>query len=325
MLETVATKTYCNPLGIQVADPNVFYHEGTYYLYGTDEKRKAGDGNCVYTSTDMVNWTEHDLAFKKTGSTWCQSNFWGAEVIKKDAKFLMYYCCSPNKTSKLPLNMHLAAAIGDSPLGPFAEIRAPLYSAPKEKEEVIDQNIFVDDDGQAYLFYVLVVLGSHNEIRVLKLKDNYLDIDGEPVACIYPDLEWESNQWEGHKVAEAPFAFKHNGHYYLLYTCNHFLDDRYAIGYATAEHPRDPWKKFEGNPILQMNDKVRGPGNASLIKSPDGKQTYIIYHTHNKSGKVAPRLISIDKVNFIPQPNGNPDTICINGPTTTPQPYPSGI
>jgi len=320
----VATKTYSNPLGIQVADPNIFYHEGTYYLYGTDEKRKADEGNCVYASTDLVNWTEHDMAFKKTENTWSQRYFWGAEVIKKNGRFLMYYCCSPNKSPGLPFNMHLAAAMGDSPLGPFTEIRAPLYAAPKERDEVIDQNVFIDDDDRAYLFYVLVVVGSRNEIRVLRLKDNYLDIVGESVVCIRPDQEWESNSWEGHKVAEAPFAFRHNGHYYLLYTCNHFLDDRYAIGYATADHPLGPWKKFDGNPILQMNDHVRGPGNASLIKSPYGTETFIVYHTHNKGGQVAPRLVSIDRINFVPQSNGGPDIICVDGPTTTPQPYPSG-
>ena len=317
------TKTYTNNLGVEIADPNILFHEGIYYLYGTDEKRKSALGNPVYTSSDLVNWTEQELAFKKTDDTWGQRYFWGAEVIKKDDKFLMYYCCSPNEEDGEPLNMHLAAAIANSPLGPFTEVRAPMY-AIEGKDEAIDQNVFVDEDAQAYLFFVKVVIETHNEIHVVKLKDNYLDIDGESIACILPDQEWESNEWDGHKVAEAPFVFKRGDFYYMLYTCNHFLDDKYAIGYATAQSPLGPWEKHDGNPILQMNDHVRGTGNACITKSPDGKESFIVYHTHNKPGQVAPRMVSIDRVTFTPSTNACADIMSIEGPTTSPKPIPSG-
>lgn len=324
MQTSVVTNKYCNPFNIKVADPNILFYEGTYYLYGTDEKRNARAGNCVYTSTDLVNWTEQELAFKKTPDTWSQRHFWGAEVIVKDDKFLMYYCCSPNRTQEPSLNMHLAAAVADSPLGPFEEIRTPLYAAPGKKDEVIDQNVFIDDDGKAYLYYVLVVIGSHNEVRVLKLKDNCLDIDGESVPCIQADQQWESNPWNGHKVAEAPFAFKRKGYYYLLYTCNHFLDIKYAVGYATSKSPLGPWKKYEGNPILKMNNGIRGPGNACITKSPDGTETFIVYHIHNSLTRVNPRLLSIDRLHFIADPKGGPDILRVDGPSVTPQPLPRG-
>jgi len=295
---------------IGIADPNILLHKGTYYLYGTDEKRGATEGNPVYTSTDLKNWEEQSIAFSKGKDTWSQRHFWGAEVIQKGDKFLMYYCCSHNMDDREPLNMHLAAAVSDSPLGPFKELRAPLYK-PQGKDEAIDQNIFVDNDGKAYLFFVRVVIGSHNEIQVVKLKENYLDFDGEPETIIRPEKKWESNEWDGHKVAEAPFAFKHGDYYYLLYTCNHFLDEKYAIGFATSKSPMGPWKKYDNNPILQKRGNIPGPGNASLIKSADGNDTFIVYHTHNKPGQVSPRLLKIDRVEFISSGEGKPDIISI--------------
>jgi beta-xylosidase len=305
-------------LNVPVADPNVLFHEGTYYLYGTDEKRKGQMGNCVYTSKDLVNWTEQEPAFRKTDQTSSQGYFWGAEVIKKNDKFIMYYSTTTGKSSGPAKNMHIAAAISYSPLGPFSEVKTPLYAGVSGKTEVIDQNMFIDNDGQGYLYFVLVVLGSHNEIRVVRMEDDYLESFGESIICIRPELGWETHSWQGHRVAEGPFVFYRKGYYYLLYTCNHFLDDKYAVGYATSKSPLGPWQKFSKNPILEKNEIIRGPGNASLINTGQG-MNFIAYHVHNSQTSVYPRQLCIDRLYFEPCPSEGPDIISIGEPVLRPQ------
>ncbi len=311
-----------NPLKVSLADPFVYYEDGLYYLYGTDQARASSYGFPVLTSTDLVNWQFRDYAFHKTEDSWTQLHYWGPEVLKiSEGRYYMYFNGSPNTEPDPPFNMHLCVAVSDSPLGPFKELKAPFYKAP-EPDEAIDQNIFIDENGCGYLVYTQVTSG-RNEIRVAKLKDNLLELETEPELIIIPTEPWESRPWNGHKVTEGAYMFRRGDYYYLLYTANDFQDPFYSIGYATSRDPLGPWLKYEGNPILAKTDSVHGPGNGMLIDSPDGEETFIIYHTHYKPGQVGPRQVAIDRVYFKENKNG-PDVMMVDGPSLNLQPYPSG-
>ncbi len=323
LLNSVAkAATYTNPLDVPVADPFVYQEDGIYYLYGTDDPNGAALGIPVFTSTDLVNWENKGYAFEKSETTWTQRNYWGPEVVKVGNDYYMYFNASPNKEATKPFNMHLCIAKGKSPLGPFREFKAPFYKPPFP-DEAIDQNIFIDDNGKAYLLFTRVVMG-RNEIRIVKLKKNLIEFDGEPELAIYPTQDWESRPWtDGHRVTEGAFMFKHKRYYYLTYTANFYLDPHYSIGYATSKKPTGPWKKHKGNPILSKTDAVHGPGNGMFVKSPDGKELFIVYHTHFKPGQVGPRKVAIDRVRFKSDRTDRPDILIIDGPTSTPQPMPS--
>jgi beta-xylosidase len=314
--------SYQNPLGVSLADPFI-YHEGdVYYLYGTDQQRASSYGFPVLTSTDLVNWQFRGYAFHKTKNTWTQLNYWGPEVLKTpEGKYYMYFNGSPNIKPGPPFNMHLCIAVSDTPLGPFEELKAPFYKAP-DPDEAIDQNVFIDKDGTAYLVYTQVTFG-RNDIRAARLKDNLVELETDPVIIIRPSEEWESRPWNGHKVTEGAYMFRRGDYYYLLYTANDYQDPFYSIGYATSKNPLGPWEKHKDNPILTKTKSVHGTGNGMLIKSPDGKETFMVYHTHYKPGQVGPRQLAIDRVYFKNNDKG-PDVLVVDGPTCSPQPYPSG-
>lgn len=317
-----AAATYTNPLDVPVADPFVYEEDGVYYLYGTDDANGSERGVPVLVSTDLVNWENKGYAFEPSETTWSKRNYWGPEMAKVGDDYYLYFNGSPNESPDPPWNMHLCIAKGTSPLGPFKEFRAPFYK-PAPPEEAIDQNVFIDDDGTAYLVFTQVIMG-RNDIRVVKLKDNMVEFDGEPLLAVYPTQEWECRPMGGgkHLVNEGGAMLKHEGYYYLTYTGNSFTDPNYAIGYATSKSPLGPWKKYEGNPILSKTDAIHGPGNGMFVKSPDGTETFIVYHTHFKPGQIGPRKVAIDRVRFHDVENG-PDILVIDGPTSTPQPMPS--
>ena len=52
---STSTAQQANDSSINIADPTVFYDEGTYYLYGTVEGN-SNQGFLVYTSKDMKSW-----------------------------------------------------------------------------------------------------------------------------------------------------------------------------------------------------------------------------------------------------------------------------
>ena len=316
-----STQTYTNSLGIPLADPAVFYEEGAYYLYGTDQ-RATNQGIPVWTSTDLVHWKQRGFAFRKTEKTWTQRHFWSPELVKVGDEYYLYFSASPNRDKDYPFNMHLCVAKAKSPLGPFEEWKTPFYKATPP-DEAIDQSIFMDDDGQAYMAFTRTTK-TQNEIWVARLKSNLLEIDGQPSLAITPTEPWEARPWNDYRVAEGSYLFKHNGYYYLLYSANHFLDPHYCVGYATSKSPLGPWKKASNNPVLGKTDLVHGPGHGMLIASTDGKETFFVYHTHCKPGQVGPRMLSIDRVHF-KKVEGGPDILTIDGPTSTPQPMPSGV
>jgi beta-xylosidase len=160
-----------------------------------------------------------------------------------------------------------------------------------------------------------------SEIFVRKLDDDLLTFSGEPVWCTRPGQQ----HWEGTLINEGPFVLKHEGTYYLMYSANGATDPWYAVGYATASSPMGPWTKYKGNPILRKTDKISGPGHHSVIASPDGKELFIVYHTHQQPGRPTwSRQLAIDRLQFVESSTGEPAHMRVLGPTATTQPMPSG-
>ena len=309
--------TYRNPLGVDVADPHVLLHDGTYYLYGTS----ARDGYRVWSSADLVNWQPRGRALRRTDDTWGRNLFWAPCVIHHDGAFYMFY------SSRGPVkgeggsereSHRICLARSDSPTGPFTDVKAPLLDFGKA---VIDAHVFIDDrDGaKPYLYYARDISeNGQSQIWVVPLSADLLAPAGEPVLCTRPDVEWEGDQWN-----EAPFVFRHGDTYVMTYSARGFFDPRYGIGYATAPSPLGPWTKSPDNPILQRNGEVSGPGHNSVVVSPDGTELFAVYHVHKRLEGGHARELSIDRLIVEDAPDGQV-RLRIAGPSRTPQPLPSG-
>src|SRR5688500_8369347 len=60
--------TYTNPLGVDLADPDVLLHDGVYYLYATSITNL---GYFVWTSRDLVNWQQQEeMALARDHASW---------------------------------------------------------------------------------------------------------------------------------------------------------------------------------------------------------------------------------------------------------------
>lgn len=312
--ETVLEESYTNSVMPNIADPHVFYYEGTYYLYGTHtpDWPNMTRGIKVYTSTDLVHWTmkqADDGWALKNEDSWGDKQFWAPEVIEKNGTFYMYYA----------VQEHLAVATSDSPLGPFKqEVQKPIHNDPKE----IDAHIFTDDDGKQYMYFVRFTDG--NAIWGAELNEDMMSIKEETITPVFSvSQDWEKSQKAPTaRVNEGPFVIKNKGLYYMTYSGNHFESPDYGVGYATSESPLGPWTKYEYNPIMKSNSLVPGAGHHSLIYSPDKTELFMVYHAHNAVGTTEPRKLAIDRVQFVPQANGI-DSMEVWGPTMTPQPIPS--
>lgn len=97
----------------------------------------------------------------------------------------------------------------------------------------IDNSLFIDSNGQAYLFWVKI--DTCNAVWVCELeKDLQTPRPDTARPCISMSQEWEKI-WPS--VNEGPFVIRHKGTYYLTYSANSYECPDYGIGYATADHP----------------------------------------------------------------------------------------
>ncbi|MFD1430249.1 glycoside hydrolase family 43 protein [Lacticaseibacillus mingshuiensis] len=297
--------TYQNPVLANVADPDVLLFNGLYYLYPTTTDKEVG-GIKVYTSRDLVHWQDRGLAMRGGDQNWGTHGFWAPDVTDFNGQFIMTYTAEE----------HLCIAVSDDPLGPFVQPHfGPLHPATKE----IDAHVFVDDDGQAYLYFVRFTAG--NVIWGAQLTPDRLGIEEDTVV----ELLWPSQPWEKQMgdVNEAPFVLKHEGQYLLTYSGSHFASPSYGVGLAIGEAPLGPFVKHADNPILHGTELVHGPGHHTFAWSPDGSELFILYHVHADATHANPRKMAIDRAFFAKDADGRPRLI-INGPTSDPQPMPAG-
>ena len=126
------------------ADPAPMVYNGTVYLYTSHDEDVTiknfftmNDWRC-YSSTDMVNWTDHGAVLSYKVFEWSRGDAWAGQCIERNGKFYYY----------LPVNMKnggnaIGVAVSDSPTGPFKDaLGKPLLIG----YGYIDPTVYIDDD-----------------------------------------------------------------------------------------------------------------------------------------------------------------------------------
>jgi len=267
---------------VPFGDPFILLHDGTYYAYGTQAK----NGIAVYISTDLLHWKTPEnlpdgLALNKK-DVWAEQKFWAPEVyrVNSNHKFYMHYSADE----------HICVAVSDNPLGPFKQdVQKPMI----EGEKTIDNSMFMDDNGKAYLFFDRFNDGLN--VWVAELQDNLIDLKPETMhPCIHVSQAWEE-VWP--RVNEGSFVVKHNGVYYMTYSANCYESPFYGIGVATATDVMGKWTKYENNPVYQNVGDLVGIGHSAIFKDKDGRLK-IVFHAHHSKTQIHPRNMYISTVSY---------------------------
>ena len=210
------------------ADPAPMVYGNTVFLYTShDEDDAVGfkmfNWMC-YSTTDMVNWTDHGIigGVREPYKTfkWADGdNAWAAQCIERHGKFYLY-CPFPFKGQ-----MAIGVAVADNPLGPFVD--------PLGKPLVVgsyDPTVFIDDDGQAYLYW-----GGNGPCFHVKLNEDMISTSGgiEVASIDFTGSPPEASYTEG------PWFWKKNQHYYLAWASRCCPE---GIGYGMSDSPTGPWK-----------------------------------------------------------------------------------
>jgi arabinoxylan arabinofuranohydrolase len=217
---------------IYTADPAPLVYDGKVYLYtGHDEDNSTyftmKDWH-VYSTTDMVNWTDQGSPLSLATFSWAGSNAWAGQVINRNGKFYYYVPVTARATGA----MSIGVAVADSPAGPFRDaLGHPLVS-----NNEIDPTVFLDSDGQAYLYW-----GNPN-LTYVKLNADMISYSGSPTRIPLTTAGFGTRSGSVANrptlYEEGPWVYKRNGIYYNVWAgkcCSEF------IGYSTSTGPTGPW------------------------------------------------------------------------------------
>jgi GH43 family beta-xylosidase len=311
-----STDTYQNPVyPHSFPDPYVLKYGTDYYGYSTDF---ASDGNVfgVIHSHDLVNWTYCGGAMKPLDPS--PPFYWAPEVTYYNGKFYLYYSVG-NETL-----MEIRVAVSDRPDGGFVDAGKRLTF----EEFAIDAHVFFDTDGTRYLFYATDFL-EHTHIGTGTVVDRMVDwftLEGNPRPVTRAKHDWqvydparkEKGGVRWHTV-EGPTVLKRKGRYYEMFSGGNWQNTSYGVSFAVTDDLSRPdeWEQHaDGNkvlPILRtMPGVIVGPGHNSVVRGPNNRELYCIYHRWTEAG----RVLAIDRMDF-----AGP-RLYVAGATFTPQPCP---
>ena len=238
----------------------------------------------VYSSENLTDWTDHGMILSQEQVPWGAPkaySMWAPDCVQgPDGRYYFYFPDAPADGR----GFGVGVAISDTPTGPFVP-------QPRNIEGIsgIDPCVLQASDGNAYIFWGggglrvaklkpnLLELADDNPKSVMKMGDREVTMIGADAAAGLP---------EGFK--EGPFAFEHNGWYYLTYPWVRgkkgepdgrggiWENPTECLAYAMSRNPMGP---FEYKGIIMEESPVACWTNHHSIINYKG-QWYLFYH-HN--------------------------------------------
>lgn len=252
-------------------DPAPMVYNGTVYMYTGDD---IPGTNFYYmtkwrvmSSTDMVNWTDHGSPISLESFEWARDRAWAAQCIERNGKFYWYICAQSTKN-----DMAIGVAVSDSPTGPFKDaLGKPLIINGSWSN--IDPTVWIDDDGQAYLYW------GNGSLYYVKLNKDMVSYSGDIVSVpisveSFGGIRGNKNADAPNKdmFVEGPWFYKRNNLYYMMFAGMGKGGE--TLSYSTSTEPTGPWR-YQGK--IMENQKLNSFTNHGGIIDYKGN-SYLFYH-----------------------------------------------
>ena len=263
--QSTHASTYCNPINIDYtymiynanknlsyrsgADPAVVEFRGEYYMFVT---RSMG----YWHSMDLQNWD-----FIAPEKWYLQGSNAPAAHNYKDS--VLYVAGDPSGA--------MSVLYTDNPK------KGDWKAVPSILTNLQDPDLFIDDDGQAYMYW-----GSSNKfpIRARKLDKSQRFRPDDQIHELF-NLDPAKHGWErfgennsdtiNGGYIEGAWMTKHDDKYYLQYAAPGTEFNVYGDGVYIGNSPLGPFRYAPNNPIsFKPGGFINGMGHGSTVVDPDG-------------------------------------------------------
>ena len=267
---------------LYTADPSAHvWADGRLYVYASHDMEPTQgcdrmDRYHVFSTTDMKNWTDHgeimNSATVKAHVGMGIDGFMWAPDCAYNKEDQLYYFYFPHKIDANTWRIFVATS--KEPAAKF-RVKGVIDGIPS----TIDPCVFVDDDGQPYIY----TSGAGKGCWGAKLrKDDWTKLDGvmSPLAG-FTDFH------------EAPWVHKYKGKYYLSHSDNHAASQGgNRMQYSMSNNPLGPYTPCGAYMYPHGEETAHG----SIVEY--NGRWYSFYHTANHSGKGALRSVCVDPIEY---------------------------
>lgn len=281
-----------------IADASIELIGDTFYCYATtdgyDQGLNTSGPPVVWKSKDFVNWHFAGTCFPSA----VKQKYWApSKAVAANGKYYIY----PT------INGFMYPAVANSPDGPFkiAVGRDTLYTpytpATLLKTQDgkppygIDAEIFIDDDGQAYVYW--------QWRHAAKLQADMVTVDTNVVTIKTPHTVY----------SEGPIFFKRKGIYYYLYTVGGC--EKYQYAYVMGKQsPLGPFEAPAGSNIISTTNydrQIYGPGHGCVFNVPGTDDYYFAFLEFGRGSTNRQTYVNI--LEFNPDGSIRPVDITMNG------------
>ena len=265
------------PIDQFIPDPEAHvWDDGRMYIYGSND---SGNFWCssiykVFSSSDLINWTNHGVSFQSSGPDdqvpWIDSRLYAPDAMYNNGTYYLYFCLADG----YPDNEGVATS--DSPFGPFTNGKL------MEGLSGIDPAVFIDDDGQAYIYW------GQTNATAAKLKPNMTEID-------QTTLQTDVLTVPQHYFHEGASMRKRNGIYYAVFADESRNGRPTCLGYATGNTPFGPFT-YRGVIIDNIGCDPSTWNNHGSIEEFNGKW-YVFYHRSSRNSLFF-RRVCVEPITF---------------------------
>ncbi len=284
------------------SDPAPMVHGDRLYVYTGHDEDNADffwmQEWRVYSTDDMVNYTDHGSPLALETFSWADDRAWAAQTIYRNGKFYWYICAH----SKLTNGMAIGVAVSDNPVRGFKDaLGKPLFD--NGSWDNIDPTVFIDDDNQAWLFW------GNPQVYYLKLNEDMVSYSGELGLVEMDEKSFgapvmrkrEEGKTYKDCYVEGPWLTKRNGKYQLLYASGGVPEH---ISYSVSDKLPGNWS-YAGEimPLCETGSFTNHCG----VTDYKG-HSYFFYHTGKlpKGGGFG-RSIAVEEFKY--NPDGSFPTI----------------
>lgn len=274
---------------IRVHDPVMIKHGKTYYVFHT------GQGVPIKTSPDKIHWQKAGRVFQKSQlPAWHKADIpeqdgslWAPDILYTNGKYYLYYSVSAWMNFKSGIGLATNTTL-DSTNASYKWVDQGLvidYKNGGEGVNVIDPNVFRDQDGKLWLFY-----GSYKAgLRAVELDPATGKLRTGSPKLITVTLS----------LGEGVFVIKGPAYYYIVASrgiCCKGLESTYNVVIGRAKTVEGPYLNKEGkswvdnqsSPLLKGDSTEPGRGHNGFFT--EGDTTYIVYHAYTRSANGASLL-----------------------------------
>ncbi len=248
------------------ADPSARVFGDTMWIYPSHDIAGSTywdmlEWHC-FSSTDLKNWNDHGVIFSVNDITWADKYAWAPDCIRRNGKYYFYF----------PADFQVGVAVSENPAGPFRDaLGKPLIAKDEGGTRVMDPCIFIDDDGQAYLYF------GQNQLCAVKLKPDMITRDGNIRQLSLTNFH------------EGIWVHKRKGLYYLSYPSHKGDLTANLLEYSIGKTPYGP---FEYKGVI-MDNRSRNVHH-SIVEFKG--QWYLFYHVQGPSPYE--RRVCMEKIEY---------------------------